>query len=642
MGNAQSTASSANATVDRRDLDPGQTLVTAFATALRNIAVYPADHPRVVQAADGCLAQFLALGGGQRPVAVAMRGNFLVVDGRKVPAGEGLAAWLVHRLRTAGLRGVAVEPTCTTVDLVAFAAALNRARARPDATGDAAWPADHPRLRPLDLVFAGAFLDAGESPDDEMDGPPVDPVDEPADPAVRARRRQVLDHLAADRRIRQRLVAIELGCAAAGSGTDRDVDLLAAVAAMLPANIANQPARIAEVVDTILAQVERELPPIVRGTSEIAGAELLRTAVGIARRYFHTKATAPHAPHLPSGRPEDERISADLPALLQELDALPDRPDPTLPPAAHFQADHPQMATELLGIHLHTFVTTGRAEVRLAARERLVRCLAELDGNRRAVLAAYLGRRHQPAPCGENVRLQLLTMLVEAGQTQLLRDLEYVDATFIARSFPESLRLAARVLGRTPEDLTILRDGLAAIAPMLALGGAEAAAKSGVLQDAAVVDALLAVGGSCVLPLLPHLAHKASAEVQRRLCAYLGKLQLPAAEAAAVTTSVAPLSLPTTYLHDLLRAAALGRYDAALRAATGGVLRRNVLQGLDRLPMPRILDLVAALRHAPGPETTELLQQLAARNRLAVFDQAARALRRCASDLLAELAQQRR
>jgi hypothetical protein len=639
MGNAQSTTRSANATVECHDLDPERTLVTAFAAALRNIAVYPADHPRVVSAATSCLAQFTGLSGGQRTVVVALRGDFLVVDGRKVPAGEGLAAWLVHRLRTAGLRGVAVEPTCTTVDLIAFAAALNRARAPQDAAGAAAWPADHPRLRPLDLVFAGAFLDAGESPDDEAGDQPIDPVDEPADPAVRAQRRRVLDHLAADRKIRQRLVAIELGCAAAGSGTERDVDLLAAVAAMLPANVANQPERIAEVVDTILAQVERELPPIVRGSSEIAGADLLRTAVGIARRYFHTKATAPRAPHLPSGRPEDGCVQADLPALLQELDALPDRPVPMLPPATQLEADHPQMATELLGIHLHTFVSTGRAEVRQAVRERLVRCLAELDGNRRAVLAAYLGRRHQPAPCGENVRLQLLTMLVEAGQTQLLRDLEYVDAAFIARSFPESLRLAARVLGRTPEDLTILRDGLAAIGPMLALGGADAAAKSGVLQDAAVVETLLAVGGSCVLPLLPHLAHKASAEVQRRLCAYLGKLQLPAAEAAAVTTSVAPLSLPTTYLHDLLRAASLGRFDAALRTATGELLRRNVLQGLERLPTPRVLDLVAALRHAPGPETTELLQQLAARNRLAVFDQAARALRRCASDVLAQLTQ---
>jgi len=208
-----------------------------------------------------------------------------------------------------------------------------------------------------------------------------------------------------------------------------------------------------------------------------------------------------------------------------------------------------------------------------------------------------------------------------------VRDLGYVDAAFLARRFPESLSLAARLLGKSPEDLTILREALEALAPVLAMGGVDAAIKTGVLQDPLVIEALLTLGGPSVLPLLPPLATQGTPDVQRRLVAYLRKWNLPASEP--------PFSVPPTYLRNLLRAATQNRFDAVLRAATGELLRKHVRHGLDRLPPARLLETIRLLQHVPGPETNELLLELAARNRLALFDHEARAIRRCAKELLA-------
>lgn len=614
--------------------DAAATLVETLALALRNLAIYPASHPRVQSAAAACAAQLAAHGDGRRPVVLGHRDGEFVVDDVPVPANEGPAGRLLQEFRAAALRGIAFAPDCTPDDLLAFATALAETRTRKGTPFQAVWSADHPRLRATDLVFRGSFrARLGGGPTAAATG---EPDATGGDPALQERHQQIVAQLTADAGITSRLATIGNGIVAPSDDDGQTVDLLTTIAQLLPAEVAQRPELVVSAVQQILAQLEAELPNLQRETT-VAGADLLRLALGLARKYFQSTATTDPTPRpLPSGRPEDEAIDADLPRLLQQLDRLPTT-SLRLPPAAEFTAQHPTMARELLGIHLHTLVGTERAEVKAAVRQRLLRGLSALDAPRQELLRCYLGTPNEPAPVSDPIRQQLVELLVEAGATDFVRELGFVDALYLARHFPASLRLGARVLGGSPAGLTILRDGLRALGPVLALGGVATAVRAGVLQDPAVIAALLAVGDASAQPLLAQLARQEQPAIRRQLVGFLQQQPLPTA-AATVLGTLDPSALPANFVEALLRGTIARRFDAGLDAMAGPLLRTHVEQVERRTPAGEHALLVAAmdtLQHVPGPETTTLLQRLAARDRLAVFDASARAVRRRATELLA-------
>lgn len=612
--------------------DAAAALIEALALALRNLAIYPASHPRVQSAAAACATQLAAHGDGRRPVVLGQRDGEFLVDDVPVAATAGPAGRLLQEFRAAALRGIVIAPDCTTEDLLAFAEALGQTRTRKGTPFQAVWPADHPRLRATDLVFRGGFRArlAGATTTDTTDAGAA------GDPALQERRAQIVAQLTGDAGITSRLTTIAAGIAAPTDADEESIDLLTKVAELLPAEVAQNPELVVAAVQQILDQLEAELPTLQREAT-VAGADLLRLALGVARKYFQSTApTSPSPRPLPSGRPEDEAISADLPRLLQQLDQLP-ATSLRLPPAAEFAPQHPTMARELLGIHLHTLVGTGRPEVKAAVRQRLLQGLSALDAPRQELLRCYLGKPQEPAPAGDAIRQQLVELLVEAGATDFVRELGFVDATYLARHFPDSLRLGARVLGGSPAGLTILRDGLRALGPVLTLGGVATAVRAGVLQDPPVIAALLAVGDASAQPLLAQLARQEQPAVRRQLVAFLQQQPLPAA-AATVLGTLDPVALPANLVETLLRGTIARRFDAGLDAIAGQLLRAHVEQVERRTPAGEHALLVAAmdtLQHVPGPETTTLLQRLAARDRLAVFDASARAVRRRATELLA-------
>jgi hypothetical protein len=627
-------------------------LVNILATALRNIAIYPSGHPRFAASAADLLAGMLARTQGCRPFLIGQRDNKLLVDNEPVAATAGQPAWLLQRFRDAGLRGVAFTADCTVADLIEFGTALTRARKGTPL--QSLWPADHAHVRVHDLVFAGNFRDSspdGEAPLDPFQNPTAESASDPGeqdgkpsaakvplDATAREMRRVTRERLAADTKVQAQLAELEAGCAKSANEPGQEFDVLAAVTGLLPADVATQPDLVVETVKKVLDQMAAELPALLQGNAHVRGADVLRIAMGVARKYFHTEAPRQAAPkNLPSGLPQDEAIQANLTLLQQELAAMTAEQCPQLPAATELMATAPQMATELLGVHLHTFANTTRPEVKAEVRQRLVQMLAELDQPRTSVLVAYLGNPAEPPPAGASVRSELLKMLLEAGQIPLLRRLGHIDAAFITKSFPESLWLAARVLDKTPAGLAILRQGLESLALLLASGGTDAAMKVGVLRDPIVVAALLGLGGSVALPLLQGAA-QTTPEIRRLLVTHLLGMALPAGEAAALRSIDPPEAVPVAYLRDLLRAVSLDRFDAKLRAATGALLRDAVTNGRQLLPHGRLLEAIARLRHAPGPETQRLLGSLATQGRFWQFDGKARAVRRCAQQLLHDMA----
>lgn len=609
---------------------------TALALALRNVAIYPPEHPRVTAAAADFVGRLATGLEERRATTIGQRGDELWVDSLRLPAEDGQATWLLNRLRDAGLRGFTFEPTCTPQDIVEFALTLNQARTRTGVAFRTLWPDAHPRIRAHDLVFSGTFRETdGEFGEAGQGGPDADAGNlGPLDATAQKRRVAVLEHLARDTRLEERMSSLQGACGHAGE-MGHELDLFAAIADLLPAEIAAHPEVAAEKIVEILAALERELPNALRDGERLDEGDLLRTALRVARKYFQTE--APELPvrhNLPSGRPGDEAIQASLEELTRELATLPDGRKVRLPVATELQATATKITRELFGIFLHTFVNTEREEVRAAARAHIVAQLRTMDLGLLACIAAYLQEPGTPNAIPERLRSQLIAMMVEAGQAETVRNYGYVDADFVTRCFPHSLPIAAKVLMSRQPDIDQFRRGLEALAPMLAIGGAETAEQIGVLKSEEVVEALLRLGGKVALHLMPAIAEQCPDTCLARVVAYTSRLDLPSPERAILSCLQPAEVVPRGYLRALFEAAIKGRFDATMRTLSEETLRAYVLAGLEELPTATLVEAIANLRHVPSPDTEQLLLELSRRGRFTQFSSAARAVRRVAAETL--------
>lgn len=623
MGSHQGTPSGSAATPPA----PAIAIVQALHVVLKNLAIYPRTHPRVAEAATAFVAtlrQHHASGG---PVVVQANGEGMRVGSDL--AADGLR--LPERLRLAGLRGVTFAADVGEDDVLAFADTLNRSRARAGKDFFTTWTEPNPRVEPLPLVYAGVHSDAAAAVPWSHDETAAVVA---ADGTERARGRGrrgvhgLVDRLASEPAVQQCLQAIELHACDPGEVEEREVDLLTAIADLLPADVTGDPDEVARAVTAVLTRVEQSLAELVRRNARVAGGELLRTALEVARRYFQIENRTHTTPkELPTGRPEDAAIVADLGLLLQELERLPDAHGLCLPRAEDLAESSALVAQRMCGIVLHALAYYDNPAIVAAALPRLRVTVPRIL---RDHLDLYLGKGAATAPIPANGAVRILETLVVAGHLELVREAGYVDAAFVARGFPHTLPLAASVLGDTAEGRRQFRAALQALRPVLQLGGADAAARTGILHQPAVVATLVATGGEVALQLLQHVAGNASDGERRGLFECARALALPQPEAAALAAVDRPERLPPDYLPLLFAAAARGDFTGAVRAATGAVLCDAVRRGVETLPHVDRLRAIETLLLVPGIETRTLLEELARRGRFTRFGSDCRELRACA------------
>jgi hypothetical protein len=621
----------------RQGNTPGGAAPTAAATTLvhslhvvcKNLAIYPPSHPRVVTAADALVARIRAQVAPGAHAVVLATGEQMTVDG--APAAD--ACRLPERFRDAGLRGAAFAHECTPPDVLAFVDALNRARARTGTGFAAHWAGASDRIEPLPLVFTGVHSTAAgggqwtTAPGDG--GPPTAAAPKPRN------LRELVAQLGTSEAVQSKLRAIEVQACDPEVADERELDLLATIADLLPADVSNDPDAVAKALTDILARVEKSLGELVRRNARVKGAELLRVALDIARKYFHTEAPAQLPQHeLPTGRPEDARIVADLGLLLQEIQQLPDAYGVCLPRAEDLGEDSATVALRMCGIVLHLLAHSANPAIVPAALPRLQRTVPRLLCD---LLALYVGPDAGNGGVTTAGRVRILQTVLAAGRLDLVRSQRYVDGDFLARGFPDTLPLAARVLGGDAVGRRTLHEALARLGPVLQMGGAAAAARAGVLYDPAVVGALVAIGGEAAQLLLQQAVAQASPTELQALFECARTLALPPAEAAALRAVACAEQLPRDYLPLLLSAAARGDFAGPLRAASGSVLRQAVELGLGTLDHAQLLRAVEALTFAPGLETRSLLQRIAGAGRLTRLDRKSRELRRAARAVLAAI-----
>ncbi|MBL9080003.1 MAG: hypothetical protein JNL08_21100 [Planctomycetes bacterium] len=614
----------------------GATAVTqALHVVLKNLAIYPSSHPRVTAAAAAFVTTLREHNPNAARVTIQASGDQLLVAGS--PAADALR--LPLRFRDAGLRGVVFAPDLGDDDLLTFANALNRARARNGNDFFRLWTTPNPRIEPLPLVFAGVHSSDAPAQPWQHDGATADTKATGA--GMRGGRRRgvhgVVDQLIESEAVQAHLRAIELHACDPGDVDERELDLLTAIADLLPADVSGNPEEVASAVTSVLARVEQSLAELVRRNARVQGGELLRTALEIARKYFHTDAptVAPKA-ELPSGRPEDARIVADLGMLLQEFGQLPDAHALCLPRAEDLGEASSTVAQRMCGIVLHALAGSASPAIVTAALPRLRNTVPRILCD---LLDIYLGTPAAESPVATAGIVRILDALLAAGRGDLVRERGYVDARFLVRAFPDSLPLAARVLGGDTTSRRALREALSGLVPVLQMGGAAAAVRAGVLQQPVVVAALVAVGGDIAQQLLQSALANTSPGERQALLECARSLVLPQAEAAALRAVASADQLPPDYLPLLFSAAARGDYTGPCRAASGTVLRDAVLrlhaQGrhLDRLRA------IEALLLVPSIETRTLLDELAKAGRFTRLGSESRELRQCARRTLEAMTQ---
>lgn len=632
----QESAATANGPSGR---DP-ERLLDSMAALFKECGIYAAGHPRVLERARTFAAETDTWIEPPNWLAVRIRGDAFVVQKLAVAGKSPLAQWLLVRLRDAGLAGLEFGSKLDPESAIECARVLATCNARSGRTFGAAWPENHARIRPLELVFSGRHGADGAAPSEADSHGQGDGAGVAGTAAQDVWKLDLVARLARQDAVIERLRSIEriaeqtAGDLQLGQEGTASIDLVGSIVDLLPVEVARDPARVDQVVGEVLDAMQQSIARMLREGREVSDADLLRAALNVARKYFgKTAAPAAGPGELPVGRPEDDRIAPDLGLLLDEVAALP-QGLVRLPTAAECEPTAPQLARELCGVYLHVLQHTERTESLAALAGCLPAALTAIRDDAVPMLDHYLrSQKHGfTEPAIDRARVKTIGFLDEIGFGALVCDHDYVDAGLVARSFPESLPVFARLLGKTPAGLELLRHALTVVGEVRLCRGAEVLRAAGSL-DTRTVQALVALGGPLVLPLVQRALPTEDSQLRTAVLGYLRTLELPQAEGAALRFVEPPTELPMRYVEDLLRLAA-GREagDQRLRQQSSMLLRAFVLDPRRRLE--RRLSAMAGLRHLPGPETKAALLRLATEGRFTRFGKGPRALRQRAREVL--------
>ncbi len=612
--------------------DP-ERLAECMATLLKFCGIYPENHPRVVDRANAFAAELDAWVEAPNWVAVRIRGEALAVQRLVLSTKNPLVQWMIGRLREAGLAGVEFAKV-DAATVIEFARALAMCNARQGRTFATVWPQNHARVRPLELVFGGRHGAGGSEAKEVASSSAVGTA------AQDAWKLDLVARLAQQDGVATRLRAIESTAAQLASPADRQatasIDLVSSIVDLLPVEVAVDPERVDDVVTEVLDAMQLNITRVLRDGGEVNDADLLRAALSVAKKYFGKSAgDVPLQKELPTGRPEDERITADLELLLGEVAALPDASKVVLPSAAACEPSAPALAAELCGVYLHVLQHTDRPESLAALANCLPKVIQALGPAAVPILDRYLrGDRSsfEDAPSDAS-RMRLLTFLERAGLGEVVRSRGYCDIDLLTRTLPDSLPTLARLLGQSEAGIEDLRRALSAVPTPQVVRGAERLRNDRTLFDPVLVSTVVAIGGPIVLPLVQRMLASDDSRVRTAVVGYLRTLQLPEFEAAALRFLEPPTELPTRYVEDLCRM--LGdatANDQRLRQMSGHLLRSYVQDPRRRLE--RRIAAVLGLRFVPGPETRTTLRRLASEGRYTQWGAGPRAMRRQAREIL--------
>lgn len=586
-----------------------QSSAQELGSALKNLTIYPPNHPRVQASAATFIERLRAL--DLATFELSFHEGALSCNGEPIENEHHYLRWLEQRFRETGLRGVRILPDAQADDVVTFATALRDCR---KGTGQAlidTWDTGIEHLQPIPLVLDEVRTDGeGTQPRPNRDQ------------QFAANLRAVAEQ----QTVRSLLSAIEAVGAPAQS-TDSEVDLIGAIAELLPAGAPCDAPSLQRLIEGILGSTLSKLHALNGPEGRVRSSERIRTAIQVAQGSGAPSATIapPDAPP-PAGRPEDDGINADRGALLAEYDTLPEDPALQLPPAEVFDTASDLAAAEIAGVLLH-----GVARIDQPLDPEQCSRLATLLRDRpscRPLLDAYLGPASEASPAA---RSELLHALLEHGLHSLVQQQGYLDDALLVACYPRSLALAAL----SPPDEAMrgrVADALRHLAQCLGPRMLHELAETH-LRDPAVVQLLLRVDGPIAMGLLAHCDQRASA-VREVLLQGLRRADGLHELVRAALRALAAEAVPAAWLRRVLRCRGQRSFDHATLHTAGALLREHIQTNRKQLDLGQLLPAIRALRHAPCPESRQLLRNLA-RSGFASLSARKRAIRRDALLVLA-------
>lgn len=602
--------------------DAAAAFVTAFASAIKNLTIYPAQHPRVAAPVDELLAR-------QRHdwpngCEMTLLHDTIRVARHLVDSSHLALPWLLQRAREAGIAGVVVEPGCTGEHVLAFARALIAARAGSGQEASTSWPPADAPVRPIMLVVGDRHAADGRDASGSSDAE-GDPLGNIA-PELAARLREV----AAAPEVRELLEGVATTCGDIDDGQQHELHLVGTIGELLPAELPNDVESLTFTVVRVLQKLTRNLERM-RQQRQLRNANMMQVAMNVARKFFAREIAMTDADRgLPTGRPGDERYAADLDALLQECAALPEGHDLRLPPPSEFAPEGPYAAVELAGICLHAIQTAPGSELAERRRQQLAALIASHAEALQPLLDAYLAPNASALPTRTAMTL-LEALLASPAGAELARRGGHLHEELLVRTFPIVLPVAAELL-TTPIEQQRLRAALQRLGTLLANGGVQAAAETGALTRPEVIMLLVETGGPEAHALLA-AADVETVPARRALHALVGARRLPLPE-RAVLTLVPAARLRGGYLRAVLRMTDRGGpnqtyTDDAVRRESAELLMTGLDDALPHREPAVVQAAIQALAMLPGTSPRRLLQRLR-RWRWWNLGQRARAIRQAA------------
>jgi hypothetical protein len=627
-------------------------VVNQLAIFLKAAFIYPREHRRVQITADAFLEEIDRWLDPLTWVPLRIRGadDIVVGDHQAEPLGPH-AAWMQECFRDAVLAGLELGPAIDAETLFDLADCLRQTMGKNAPEFSQVWPADHGKLIPLDLVFKGGHTREGnqggfgsgheltesESTASGTGGPAAAGAS-----AHDVWKNELVRKLHKEPRIHSKLTSIAqcLGketLVRGGGGAVGELDLLGEVVRLIPTDVRAEHEDMSGVLEQVLESIQSDLLTAMRDDSTEVDGGFLRTALAVAQKYFENRPGDDVVANesAPTGWPADDRIEDDVEQLIAEIEALPEPGDLRMPAHPALMAKD-ALGAELLGIYLYLLSKAERPETLQALQACLGGCLREPSYGQRRVLHAYFrDLQEMDVSTGVPARhpaWRILSALHGEGLSELIHGRDYLKPEHVAASFPDHFPLYVQSLGSKPEDVAKLRRAVRAIDPEAVEEGIEKLKQEGGLEEQAVLDKLLSVGGEPVLPLITVIAYVDEPWARTRVAWYLRRMKLPTQESSALSCVEPPGSLPCSYLVDLCRLAATKKRDWKVMNRSAELVRDFITRVEDDPDMDELrLHAIWALRLLASPETQDFLEELRKSGRLTRLSARARATRKAAA-----------
>lgn len=595
-------------------------LITAWADFTKSYTVYPPTNVRVRKELDQLVESIQAYGAGSPTILITVHPDCALVNRVEIDtADKPNVHWLKQRLDAAALAGVAFESTVDSDALLAFTQQLVAvANRREPVVFEEFWHTPIEGLQPLDRRFDAGGLERGAADS----GPGTSTMDS-------AEGKDLVERLEAEPDISTRIHELQHTLISHGDHPElAAIDLIAEIVDMFPGDLVREPEQVRNLTQQILDAIHEHLRGPGASWHDLDRRRFEELMLHTARLCLRTARPEHEAARVetPAKRYHDDEIQEDLPALLEEVRALPVQDD------EEFMAQLDVIAEEQLAVYLRYLIHQREPAAETSLARHVSSLLAEPEPALLRCLQAYLtAAEDRLADTGDAVVLErLLEFLARTGLLPRVRECGWLTLEHAIDGYPKHL---AEFLGSL--DWRRRLDPLEA--RELCRGvGTEALLSAATRSELQRADERVATGilrNPCqeFLPFVHLILETSGTRHAQEAVWFLKKLHWSRVEAIPLTLQIPPEDIPVSYLSHLAACAARADQTSELQAQAASLLAKFLRRTAGRPDaISSRVRAIAALAKIGGRPARGLLRHLALSKRWLVVHREPPAIRRAA------------